>query len=331
MGKKIKWIDYVKVIACILVVFGHFFQSMVKAEIISENEVYEWFNTTIYDFHVPLFFICSGFLYQKYSKVTNSMSWKKNIKKKALVLGIPYIAFSTLTWGLKTLFSNDVNTQIDTLGKTLFLKPTAPYWYLYCLLLIFFITPTFVSKKEAKRGLVIAFIGKIFISLWNEESIYAISTVLQNEIWFVLGMCIISFSIKLKGRKSVAGFCGIIFTVLSIVVSIFELKYPLLSFGLGLLACTAVILLVVEYEDLLINVKWFNVLAKYTMPIFLMHTLVAAPIRMMLLKFGIENAFVHIVIGLLVSFIGPIIAAIVMKKSKYLDFLLHPGRFITFR
>ena len=43
-----KWVDDVKVIACILVVLGHFFQSMTKANILSENDLYEWFNTTIY-------------------------------------------------------------------------------------------------------------------------------------------------------------------------------------------------------------------------------------------------------------------------------------------
>ena len=64
-----KWVDDVKVIACILVVLGHFFQSMMKANILPENDLYGWFNTTIYYFHVPLFFICSGYLYQKYSKV----------------------------------------------------------------------------------------------------------------------------------------------------------------------------------------------------------------------------------------------------------------------
>ena len=64
-----KWVDDVKVIACILVVLGHFFQSMVKASIMPENDLYKWFNITIYYFHVPLFFICSGYLYQKYSKV----------------------------------------------------------------------------------------------------------------------------------------------------------------------------------------------------------------------------------------------------------------------
>ena len=45
-----KWADDVKVIACILVVLGHFFQSMTKANILTENDLYEWFETTIYYF-----------------------------------------------------------------------------------------------------------------------------------------------------------------------------------------------------------------------------------------------------------------------------------------
>lgn len=32
-----KWVDDVKIIACILVVVGHFFQSMVKASILSDS------------------------------------------------------------------------------------------------------------------------------------------------------------------------------------------------------------------------------------------------------------------------------------------------------
>ena len=51
-----KWVDDVKVIACILVVLGHFFQSTTKANTLPANDLYKWFNTTIYYFHVPLFF-----------------------------------------------------------------------------------------------------------------------------------------------------------------------------------------------------------------------------------------------------------------------------------
>ena len=37
---RIKWVDYVKVIACMLVVLGHFFQSMTKANIMPLNNLY---------------------------------------------------------------------------------------------------------------------------------------------------------------------------------------------------------------------------------------------------------------------------------------------------
>lgn len=66
------------------VVLGHFFQSMTKAGILPTNDLYQWFNETIYYFHVPLFFICSGYLYQKLSRVDDIHSWSKNALKKAI-------------------------------------------------------------------------------------------------------------------------------------------------------------------------------------------------------------------------------------------------------
>ena len=175
------WVDNVKVVACILVVLDHFFQNMVKAGIITDNYLYQWFNTTIYYFHVPLFFICSGYLYQKYSRVDSVGGWVRNVLKKGLAFGIPYFAFSTITWVLKTVFSESVNQQIDGLVGTLFLYPTSPYWYLYCLFFIFVVTPTFASKKTSLIGLIIALAMKL-VSLAGGTSVYAINTVLSNEI-----------------------------------------------------------------------------------------------------------------------------------------------------
>lgn len=155
-----KWVDDVKVIACILVVLGHFFQSMTKANILPENDLYKWFNMTIYYFHVPLFFICSGYLYQKHSKVNDFKSWKKNVAKKVLALGVPYVTFSTATWVLKTVFSDSVNKHADSLLETLVLNPSAPYWYLYALFFLFLITPTFTSLKVTVAGLLVATVAK---------------------------------------------------------------------------------------------------------------------------------------------------------------------------
>ena len=332
MGKKTavrtreKWVDDVKVIACILVVLGHFFQSMTKANILPENNLYGWFNTTIYYFHVPLFFICSGYLYQKFGKVNSVGSWCKNVAKKALALGVPYVSFSTATWVLKKVFSSSVNDQIGGLGDTLFFHPTAPYWYLYALFFIFLVTPTFSSVKAAAVGLIVALAAKVLILTGGGYSVYAVSTVLSNEIWFVLGMSICAFNVQLKGRKVQGMICGLLFMILSVVVYTAEISGSASFFIMGLLACVAVILMVAGFEEKF--GRGMDFLAKYTMPIFLMHTLSAAPLRSVLMKVGIENAVVHVVLGLGISFAGPITAAWIMKKTKWLEFFLYPVDYI---
>ena len=319
-----KWVDDVKVMACILVVLGHFFQSMTKANILAENDLYEWFNTTIYYFHVPLFFICSGYLYQNYSKVNSVGSWCKNMAKKALALGVPYATFTTATWVLKKVFSSSVNDQIGGLCDTLLLHPTAPYWYLYALFFIFLVTPTFSSVKATVVGLIVALAAKALILTGGGYSVYAVSTVLSNEIWFVLGMSIYTFNVQLKGRKVQGTILGLLFVILSVVVYAAGISGGAISFIMGILACVAVILMVTDFEEKL--GRGMDFLAKYTMPIFLMHTLFAASLRSVLLKVGVTNAVAHVVLGLGISFAGPIIATWIMKKTKWLEFFLYPNK-----
>ena len=321
-----KWVDDVKVIACILVVLGHFFQSMTKASILPENDLYEWFETTIYYFHVPLFFICSGYLHQKYSNINSVDSWCKNVAKKALALGVPYLTFSTATWLLKTMFSDSVNKQADGLFSTLVVNPSAPYWYLYALFFIFLVTPTFSDVKVAAIGLIVALAAKTIVLTGGGYSIYAVSTVLSNEIWFVLGMSICVFNIQLKGKRVQETIFGLLFVILSIAVYTAKISGGVISFTMGLLACAAVILIVADFEEKL--GRGMDFLAKYTMPIFLMHTLFAAPLRSVLLKVGVTNAVAHVVLGLGISFAGPIIAAWIMKKTRWLEFFLYPNKFV---
>ena len=106
MKEKYVWVDRVKLLACLLVVLGHFLSGLILADIIENNVFFVWFSKTIYYFHVPLFFICSGYLYQNSSKVTNFKEWKKNVSKKLMALGIPYVIFSTVTVLMKTIASD---------------------------------------------------------------------------------------------------------------------------------------------------------------------------------------------------------------------------------
>jgi len=334
------WVDDVKVIACVLVAMGHFFQSMIKAGILPENNLYGWFEKTIYYYHVPLFFICSGYLYQRYSVVDSMETWKNNVLKKLLVLGVPYFTFSFATWFLKTVFSGTVNDEIGGLFGTLFLEPTSPYWYLYCLFFLFLITPTFRNLRMAAVGFVITFVMKAVALTGAGTSVYAVSTVLSNEIWFVLGMCMSVGIVEYAWRPVKAWIgagLGAVFLGLSVLLAGVDNGW--VSFLLGVLACAAVVELVGgieadrqerksgQVEDQKQNIV-FAFLSKYTMPIFVMHTLFAAPLRAVLLKAGVENGAAHVALGILISFIGPIVAAEIMKKTKVLEFFLYPGKFV---
>lgn len=328
------WVDNVKVIACILVVIGHFFMSMVTANVLPDTDFYQWFRQTIYYFHVPLFFICSGYLYQKLSKVDDVHSWWKNVKKKLLVLGIPYFTFSFATWVLKSLFSSSVNSEIGGLGDTLFFHPASPYWYLYALFFLFLITPTFRNRSMAMIGLIIALAFKALGIFGGGYGVQVISYILSNEIWFVIGMCLSVFEFKkylLKKSRIIPIATGVIFLLLSVWIYMIGINHGVISFLLGLLACCSIVMLIEQiYENGKQSVV-FGTLAKFTMPIFLMHTLFAAPLRTMLFKLGIQNAVFHVILGIAISFIGPMIAAIIMKKSKWLEFFLYPGKFIKMK
>ena len=137
-------------------------------------------------------------------------------------------------------------------------------------------------------------------------------------------MSICIFNVQIRGKKSQGAVIGLVFLGLSIAVYIAGVKNLTVSFVLGVLACIAVIFLVAAYEEKTGKVMGF--LAKYTMPIFLMHTLFAAPTRAVLLKIGVTNAVAHVALGLGISFAGPIVAAWVMKKTKYLEFFLYPSK-----
>ena len=100
------------------------------------------------------------------------------------------------------------------------------------------------------------------------------------------------------------------------------------DFALGLVACSAVVLFAGKLSAQKTQPKILKIISENLMPIFLMHTLFAAPMRIMLLRIGINNAAVHILLGIFASFVGPIVAARIMKKSKWLEFFIYPGKFI---
>ena len=76
---RIEWLDSLKGFAIFLVVVGHVILGYIRAETFTE---YQWSLQFVYDviysFHMPLFFLISGFLYNLKRAPKNKSLQKKN-------------------------------------------------------------------------------------------------------------------------------------------------------------------------------------------------------------------------------------------------------------
>lgn len=318
--KRDTWVDAVKLFACILVVLGHFAQSMVTAGLYPASSVYRHFISGIYSFHVPLFFICSGYLYQKYNRGT----WKNTVVNKAISLGIPYVIFSALTWLLKTLFAGSVNNPSSVpLWRALLLEPISPYWYLYVLFFMFVLIPVLRSKAALWGVFLAAFIVKLAGIFLDLSAIYLLDRFADNAFWFCGGMVLSQFSLP-PAKKPLSLSVSSCAVAAFLILCIFVPEFKGSAFIWGLLACAGFI-------GLLVHVKPYSFIglgAKYTMPVFLMHTLVAAPVRVILTRLGIADPAAHTVIGLAASFAGPVLVALLLDRIPFTNFILYPGKYI---
>lgn len=326
------WVDNVKIFAISLVVIGHLLQSFKLSGIITDGIVVNDFLQIIYIFHVPLFFICSGFLYQHLTKKQGAKEYGKNILKKLIALGVPYFVFSIATYLSKNIFSSSVNTQNDkSLLDALFITPQAPYWFLYALFLLFLVSPILKSKIDASIRLGIALILYIILEAVDlsflPSIVYAVFYQISgNLIWFVLGMEIAYFKLNEK-LHTANGVLFVLFIALAIIAINKNIDFVARDLFLGLVACFAIISLVCGLCKNRKQSKFLAFMAEYIMPIFLMHTIFAAGVRAVLFKIGIENNLIHIIAGLCASFILPIIAGFIMKLIK-LDILFSPTKYI---
>lgn len=64
---------------------------------------------------------------------------------------------------------------------------------------------------------------------------------------------------------------------------------------------------------------------KYSLPIYLLHTIFTSAVRIVLMKFGVRVYILHLIAGIISGFAFSIIVGYFMKKSVWLELLLYPS------
>lgn len=314
------WLDDIRAICCILVVMEHLLESLTTAGIMQSNIFSEWFYYLTHSFVVPVFFFTSGYLYQKYKKVETWAAYKGSIGKKLLDFGIPYITFFCLTYVLKLIMAGSVNNELESgFWQSLFFLPPGQLWFLQILLLCYVFTPT-MNKKNAWAIISLGILAQATYLFGLLNGIYAVIVWFPaNWLWFLLGMTVQYNEIPVTGRMSYIGILVIPLSIIGLVYLPDELWFVAVLIVLGILFSISISKLLKRHSR-----PVFALVSNCLLPIYLLHTLCAAPVRILLVRMGVIQPAVHFIFGLAASFIIPIMLALLARRFIPLYFLFRP-------
>ena len=218
------WVDSAKGIGIILVIMGHLLYS---------SDI-PWLNQIIYSFHMPLFFILSGYVQKKEFK-------PGFIKNRAKRLLIPYIAFSImgiLYFGLRLIHQGLSIPEI--LADFLYVNGEVSNHPLWFLIVLFEISVIIRMMEYPRRSTTIQIILLLLFMLLG-KLVYQYSQQLQFLRFFGLNRAIVCSGFYMAGvliRKIRLNLNPWVFIILSIILTILfgaglNRKVSLYSFTLG--------------------------------------------------------------------------------------------------
>ena len=223
---RIEWLDSLKGFAIFLVVVGHVVLGYIKADIFPQfyNEL-QYIYDIIYSFHMPLFFLISGYLY-KFTWSKNNTGVLKKIGNKFFNMVPLYLVFSLVFWLFKyyaTLYSNIQMSEhfnfIDLMH--IYIAPLAYLWFLYVLICLFIIIP--LLESFIKPVLVFLVLFLLYIFAPHIEGMFAIvNLIIYGGVYFSLGSILFFYSDYLKNN---IGNKLIIVSFISIAIACFSFPF----------------------------------------------------------------------------------------------------------
>lgn len=323
--KRDQLVDCLKGYACLLVVFGHVIMGVRNTGNLEIPLIFKYIEDFIWTFHVPLFMFLSGYVYSMLGGWTYKGSRVKFLKNKFLNLGIPYFVFSASYIIMNSLVSS-ANTQ-NTLWDIVWLWkiPVAQYWFLFALFFLFVIW-TILSGSMKNFQILIFMILLKYILPFYDFSFGSFEIVLGSCFAFGLGTSITKINIEryTNIKKIACIFIHIIIVSFFILTNISgEIIVDEFEVVLGVLSSISLISILIKFSNFKNFLLFIN---KYSFPIYLLHTIFTAGIRILLFKIGIENYFIHIFIGLLLGIVLPFFIAYLSNKHPLLNFFFYPDK-----
>lgn len=188
--KKITYISLLQIIGPIFVILGH---SLNGLECTGAWYVFskEW----IYIFHMPLFFMISGYLLS-YKGYLNGRLYKKFVLIKVKRLLVPYIVLNSFVWLIMLIYqfiSGNVSLRISEILVG-FIRPRTNAltytWFLFALFVVYLAAPIFQKLLNKQKPMLVTIIFAVCLALYMlpiKTELFALSDLHKDLLFFVLG------------------------------------------------------------------------------------------------------------------------------------------------
>lgn len=200
----------------LLVLLGH---SGFEEAIIQQKLAY--LHSWIYSFHMPLFFLISGYLFALTNPEVKKACTGKFIWKKTLRLIVPYVVLGTVIFAIKYTFAGLSHAdRVFSVGNffKMFIIPSADYstighlWYVFTLYMIFLLVLGLIcirilSTDKVKLCLLALGIWGVSYFL-PTTSVLNLSSVLYYAPFFLFGILLQRNEDKLKAVYSATNWGG---------------------------------------------------------------------------------------------------------------------------
>jgi fucose 4-O-acetylase-like acetyltransferase len=290
------WVDIAKGFGILLVVYGHVARGLVNGGVAMDPWWFATLDATIYGFHMPLFFLLSGWFFV--GSLTRRGPRDYLAGRVATVL-YPYVLWSLLQGGIELLMSRWTSKPV-TLAEVLALgwTPRAQFWFLYALFLMSMLAVVMCWRRPKAGVAALTLTGAVLMALQQRDWPMPAALVSSHLLYFAAGAWLGARGLgtAMASRLALAGVLVGGAALIALQPLGLDAAKPLrlAAATLGLsLVCLLSIALATGGRG-----QRMAALGRASMAIFLAHILVASGARIVLTKgFGITTPWPHLIVG----------------------------------
>lgn len=315
-----EWVDIAKAIGIFLVVIAHTYRGLVDGGAHFPH-VLSTLDSVIYTFHMPLFFFISGIFFVK--------SIEKRTLQQFFVSKLDTVAYPYWVWGtiqgllIAYLSAKGIANQ-DISYQEVFMiwKPLGQFWFLHDLFFIMCFTALIYKFSKLRfLELLILIAGVLYVFQTDLRSIYFVSFLAKNWIFFLLG--IYFFQSRLKMTLECHVWHITLLTVFAFIMqywfhAILHFTYEVKGIA-SLILAILMSLMTIKWAYRLEGraPDWILLMGRHSMAIYLLHVFFASGIRIVGHKLlHIDQPYFDLFLGTFIAIFIPVRIAMLVESRN---------------